>query len=427
MPAMMIYNIFPPLAGNFTQWLPHLERASRMGFNWIFINPVQYSGFSGSLYSIKNYFWLNQRFVDHASSLSPDEQLRSVIRYAEGLGLGMMVDLVINHAAIDSDLIKEHPEWFLHDEDGEVSRPFCHEDGKKVVWGDLARFDHASKDMEGLYQYYLKVVLSMIDQGFRAFRCDAAYQVPGKLWSRLMSDARSACPGVLFLAETLGCTPEQTVETARSGFDYVFNSSKWWDMRSDWLPEQYAQTREAAPSVSFPETHDTTRILADLEGDADAVKQRYIFAALLSAGVMAPMGFEFGFRRRLSVVDTSPDDWEEQSLDMTGFMRDVNAIKSSHPIFHEDSPTRFINSPESKALIMVKDSALCPQKAVLVFNKSFKHGCTLDIDMGALLDRADLAGLADISPLGERLSSVSNRLRIELPPSGAKVLVTNGR
>ena len=426
MPAMMIYNLFPPLAGSFTQWRPHMKRASEMGFNWIFVNPVQYTGFSGSLYSIKNYFWLNQRFVDHESPLGPEEQLRGAIKYAADLGMGMMVDLVINHAAIDSDLIKEHPDWFLHEEDGEVSRPFCYEDGKKVVWGDLARFDHESKDLEGLYQYFLKVVLHMIGQGFRAFRCDAAYQVPRTLWSRLIADVKRAHPGTLFLAETLGCLPEETVETALAGFDYVFNSSKWWDMHSEWLPEQYEMTREAAPSVSFPETHDTTRIIEDLAGDVEAVKQRYLFAALFSAGVMAPIGFEYCFKRKLSVVETTPADWESVNAYLTGFIREVNAIKSANPAFHEDAPTRFMDSPDDGALIMIKESSLTGQGALLIFNKSFTEPCKLRLDLGALMDRAVIEDMRDISPTGTQ-TSPANQLSIELPPSGSKVLVSNAR
>jgi len=52
---MIIYNLFPLLAGKFTEWDSHLLRASEMGFNWVFVNPVNYPGFSGSLYSVKDY------------------------------------------------------------------------------------------------------------------------------------------------------------------------------------------------------------------------------------------------------------------------------------------------------------------------------------------------------------------------------------
>ncbi|HEY5955995.1 MAG TPA: hypothetical protein VIV60_05555, partial [Polyangiaceae bacterium] len=64
---MRIYNLFPLLAGKFNAWRPHLERAKAMGFDWIFINPIQLPGASRSLYSIADYFQINPTFVDQTS------------------------------------------------------------------------------------------------------------------------------------------------------------------------------------------------------------------------------------------------------------------------------------------------------------------------------------------------------------------------
>jgi starch synthase (maltosyl-transferring) len=47
-----------------------------------------------------------------------------------------------------------------------------------------------------------------------------------------------------------------------AGFDYFFNSSKWWDFREPWALEQHEEVRRIAPSISFPETHDTARLAA---------------------------------------------------------------------------------------------------------------------------------------------------------------------
>ena len=46
---MTIYNLFPLLAGEVRHWKPHLQRAADMGFDWVFVNPIQFPGFSGSL------------------------------------------------------------------------------------------------------------------------------------------------------------------------------------------------------------------------------------------------------------------------------------------------------------------------------------------------------------------------------------------
>lgn len=367
---MIIYNLFPTLAGNFGQWGPHLQRAADMGFNWIFTNPIQMPGFSGSLYSIKDYFRFNPLLLDESSAVSPEDQVRGVINRAGDLGLSMMVDLVINHCAIDSELIKDHPKWFERDAKGEIAHPGANENGKRIVWGDLAKFNHkTSADKEGLYAYVLSIVEYMIGLGFKGFRCDAAYQVPGPLWKRLISDTKKKHPNIKFFAETLGCTADQTAKTASAGFDYIFNSSKWWDMHGHWLMEQYNLTRQTAPSVSFPESHDTMRSAEEYQGNARALIQRYFFSAFYSAGVMMTMGYEFGFRKKPHVVKTRPSDWETTGMDLRDYIKKVNKVKREHPIFQEEAPTEILQTDNPNVMLMWKASLSSKEEALIIINK----------------------------------------------------------
>jgi starch synthase (maltosyl-transferring) len=394
---MIIYNLFPPLAGRFAEWETHLKRAAGMGFNWVFINPVNFPGFSGSLYAIKDYFSFNPLFVDEGSEKSAGEQVRGAVGTAGELGLKVMTDLVINHCAVDSELIGEHPEWFQWRR-GKVANPFCYENRKKVVWGDLAKFDHrGTSDKEGLFRYFSDVVNFMIELGFRGFRCDAAYQVPGGLWKRLISEAKGRHPDVLFFAETLGCTADQTRKTAEAGFDYIFNSSRWWDLNSHWLLEQYNLTRETAPSIGFPESHDTLRLNEEFNGNIYALKQRYLFSALFSAGVMMPMGFEFGFRKKPHVVKTRPGDWEETGIDLTSFIRKVNGIKSRYAVFQEEAPTEILSTGNRNVLVMWKASVTTRDEALLILNKDV-HGKQHFHEESLQKCVQSLGPLVDVSP-----------------------------
>ncbi len=371
---MKIYNLFPLLAGKFADWCPHIERAADMGFDWLFVNPVQQPGKSGSLYSIADYFALNDKFIDASSSLTPEQQLRIAVDAAESRGMRVMVDLVINHCAADSTLLQQHPEWFVHRADGRIAHPSCHEDGKKVVWYDLVQFDHRkTSDPEGLYRYFYDIVEYLIQLGFSGFRCDAAYQLPGSLWKRLIRETRKHYPDASFFAETLGCTPDKTRKTAQAGFDYVFNSSKWWDFKSPWLMEQYNLVRESTPSISFPESHDTPRLFQEMHENEAAMKQRYLFSALFAGGVMMPMGFEFGFKKPLHVVKTQPKDWEEPNIDLCEFIRNVNDIKQRYRIFQHDCPTEVIGYENSAILVLWKASVQDSGEALIILNKDVWH------------------------------------------------------
>lgn len=392
---MLIYNLFPTLAGSFDEWTPHLERAADLGFDWVFVNPVQRPGRSGSLYSVADYFAFNPALLRPGKD--PEAQVRAMLDQAHALGLKVMVDLVINHCAADSALAKEHPQWFLM-ENGQPAHPFCMEDGRKVVWEDLIQFDHRnSADRDGLFRYGLKICAWLLDLGFDGFRCDAAYQLPFDTWQRLIRETRAAHPGAVFTAETLGCTADQTRETGRAGFNAVFNSSKYWNYHDHWLLEQYNLIRETVSSISFPESHDTPRLAAEFNGHIDAAKQRYTFAALFSAHVMMPIGYEFGFRHKPDVVHATPADWEEPSYDLRDFIRGVNAIKRAHDVFQEDAPTQVLGYGNPNILLMWKAAQKGQGEALIILNKDLGRHQDFYVDDCRHLIQSG-AALTDVSP-----------------------------
>ena len=45
------------------------------------------------------------------------------------------------------------------------------------------------------------------------------------------------------LAAALGCPFEQVLGLAGCGFDLIFDSSRWWDLRARWFLEQREELR----------------------------------------------------------------------------------------------------------------------------------------------------------------------------------------
>ena len=395
---MIIYNLFPLLAGPFPAWVPHIERAAAMGFDWVFANPVQRPGASGSIYSIADYFELNPALIESTDPRSGEDQLTSVLQAARDRGLRAMADLMIDHCAIDSGLVSEHPEWVALDSEGAVIHPSCDQDGGTLVWADLAQLDHrGTADPEGLYQYCVAVVHHLLGLGFDGFRCDAAYGVPAELWRRLIADTKDDRPLTVFVAETLGCTPWETAATAAAGFDYVCNSATWWDFRSHWLLEQRKLLGEQVASIGFPESHDTPRLAEEMHGNANASKLWYLFTALFSAGWLMPIGFEFGFRRALHVVNTRPEDWETTSVDLREFIAAVNRLKTDTARFSEESSMLLLPSSNPAVLIMWQGSATLGQEALLFFNTDVWHDQHVEVsDLRAFVQSGQ--PLLDVSP-----------------------------
>ena len=91
----------------------------------------------------------------------------------------------------------------------------------------------------------------MLRLGFDGFRCDAAYKVNKDLWIYLINTAKTKKKDVVFFAESLGCSMEDTLSLIEAGFDYVASSAKWWDYESEWFIEQYDLAREKSKQIAL--------------------------------------------------------------------------------------------------------------------------------------------------------------------------------
>ena len=429
-----IYNLFPLLAGPIGDWPRHLDRIAGMGFDWIFVNPFHFPGFSGSLYAVKDYYRLNP--ILRGDARGPDDALLAAfVEAAARHGLAVMMDVVLNHTAKDSLLAEQHPEWFRRDPDGSLYSPRAidpDDPTKATIWGDLAEIDYAERpEREAIVGYWRDFVAHYARLGFRGFRGDAAYKVPAVVWREAIAAGRDARPDTLFFAETLGCRPDEVTALHEAGFDYIFNSAKWWDFRAPWLLEQYETFRHIAPSIAFPESHDTERLAVELErgGVSDpalieaAYRQRYLFAAAFSTGVMMPIGYEFGFRHRLDVVGTRPGDWETPYFDLSEFIAETNHMKAAVPALNEEGRQDWLKLDGAGVTALLR-SGMNGSWALTVINPDLRRARTVPADR--------VMGLGVKPPASERTpghggARLSAGATLRLAPAEVRVFAADDR
>jgi starch synthase (maltosyl-transferring) len=257
------------------------------------------------------------------------------------------------------------------------------------VWADLAEIDYRERpERQEIVDFFIGVVRHYTRLGVRGFRCDAAYKVPKDVWRALITAGRQVNSEVLFVAENLGSMEEEVEALRGAGFDYLFNSSKWWDFRQGWLLTQYEKFRSIAPSIGFPETHDTERLATELgERGLNAprdVERRYrnayLFAAAFASGVMIPIGYEYGFRRKLHVVDTRPSFWETPQFDISGYIAEVNKMKAAVPVLNEEGPQRAIWPGDGRIVCLVRRAMRGPGWVVTVVNSDYAQTATARLD-----------------------------------------------
>ena len=158
----IVFNLFPRYFPTIDDWAPAAIHAGNMGFNWIYVNPFHLTGYSGSLYAIKNYYQINPLFLKQGQDLSDWRPLKKFIAACTNAGCNVMMDLVINHTAFDSNLVKTNPLWYKRGPDGKLWCPRAIDPANTenvTIWGDLAEIDNRdSRDKKGLYDYWDKLI-----------------------------------------------------------------------------------------------------------------------------------------------------------------------------------------------------------------------------------------------------------------------------
>ncbi|MEW5691664.1 MAG: alpha-amylase family glycosyl hydrolase [Candidatus Hydrogenedentota bacterium] len=369
MKKFFVYNLFQRLYGDINNWYTPALRAALMGFNWVYINPIHYPGFSGSLYAPKDYYLFNPLFFGKRNKEESYRSLKEWVEFCNKNGLQVMVDLVINHTAIDAHIVKEHKEWYKKDESGKIKHPRAKDGEGWVEWGDLAELDYRQEgNKEELWEYIFNLVKWFIELGIQGFRCDAAYQIPQEFWLYLIDKVKKIDNKAIFWAESLGCEFDEVMVLCKSGFDYVMESSKWWDFEAKWCIPQHNKFVGLAHSVAFPENHDTERLMTELKDRTDLVKMRYIFSAFIAEGIMITSGFEYGFKKRCNVLYQMPGDREPTRFYLVDFIKKVNNLKENNKIFMNEVEIEQYEFLEVLCLI----KKLGDQEAMFIINRSKK-------------------------------------------------------
>jgi glycosidase len=120
--------------GTFADVEADLERIRSLGVDIVWfmpIHPIGQLNKKGSLgcpYSISNYRDVNPEY-------GTKEDFARLIEKAHQLGMKVMIDVVYNHTAHDSNLVKDHPDWYHQDANG---RPIT----TVPDWSDVIDLNH---------------------------------------------------------------------------------------------------------------------------------------------------------------------------------------------------------------------------------------------------------------------------------------------
>jgi glycosidase len=167
--------------GTFNAFAKHLPRLKNMGVDIVWLMPItpisiqERQGALGSYYACSAYTEINKEF-------GTLQDFKNLVKQAHSLGLKVIIDWVANHTGYDHHWTKEHPEWYMKDENGF----FVEENG----WKDVIDLNYDVVAMREAMISSMQYWISECD--IDGFRCDMAHLVPLDFWkiARVECDAK---------------------------------------------------------------------------------------------------------------------------------------------------------------------------------------------------------------------------------------------
>ena len=358
----MIYSVYVRAhteEGTFLSLIPDLDRIRELGTDiiWLMpIHPIGVKGKKGSLgcpYANRDYRTVNPEY-------GTMEDFRTLVDEIHKRGMKCMIDVVYNHTSPDAVLLKEHPEFYYRDADGNT--------GNKIGdWADVIDLDYS---VPGLWDYQIETLMNwakIVD----GFRCDVASFVPAGFWNMARSFVEKVHPGCIWLAETVHQSFGNLAR--REGFycdrdteDFeVFDLEYEYDIRenfdryldgevvlSQWL--ELMNFQEAVYPVNynkmrFLENHDQPRICAKVKSESD--RDNYTAMLFFLKGTtLLYAGQEFSCEHTPSLFEK--EVFPRDGRDISGMIRKLSELK--HTVLDADDAFEARTDDEHDIAILLR-------------------------------------------------------------------------
>jgi cyclomaltodextrinase len=326
--------------------IPYLKD---LGIKTIWLMPIHpigrrgRKGRSGSPYAIRDHQAVNPQYGDK-------QDLRELVNAVHAADLRLIIDLVINHGAIDHVCTRTRPAMFLHDRQGRFTR-------KVAGWSDVIDFNYTNPHT----RKYMREIMSYWIQEFDidGYRCDVAGMVPLDFWEESVEKIMKLKSDLYLLAEWQN--PHLHEHAFHSTYDWV----AYWVLEEiyqqkrpapdilHWLKERAVLYPQNALSLCFTENHDFPRT-----SHVFGKNSFYPFSAMIFAMSGIPLlynGQEHGAAKICSLFEKDEIQWVEANKNIFNFYKQLIQIRKQNPalavkksrVLKNDHPTQVVTFMKS--------------------------------------------------------------------------------
>jgi len=362
----IIYEIFPRVfsdEGNFQGIINRLSELKDLGVNTLWLMPVQKigkvnrKGTLGSPYAIADHYFIN-------SDLGDENSFRRLVETSHKNNFRLILDWVAMYTAWDHPWIKQHPDWYRKNEQGEIiSVP-------NTDWYDIAHLNYGNPELHEAMIHSMSYWLKKFD--IDGFRCDTAGNMYGLkpiiFWQKAIAQLKKIKPEILMLAEW------EDAEFHKNAFDLTYSWKLYHLLRkmkeneknlqgltsvesvqitpqisSRHLSADYSQIKgtgfihellelqkqefcEGALRLRIIENHDEQRAMATFGKDAVRAYATLIFT--LDGVPLLYNGQEIGETERPSHFEPFKINWQSGDKKLRDFYKKLIKIRCENPVLY---------------------------------------------------------------------------------------------
>lgn len=365
----VVYQIFPrqySQKGDFNSITADLDRLEGLGVTVLWLMPVhpigelKKKGTIGSPYAVKDFYGVNPRYGTEAD-------LKRLISEAHKRGLKVIIDIVANHTAWDSVMMKNKA-FYTTNEKGEVVPP-------NDDWTDVADLNYSNPELRKYMIDMLKFWVS--EYKVDGFRCDVAGEVPTDFWEEARKEVDKINKDTLWLAESskpelmIGAFDLDYAWPGHSAIDAVMHGKKPASfIRETWLAEE-----EKFPTgtlhMRFTDNHDERRAIARFGEKGALAAQALVFTLdgvpLVYNGMEAGDTTESGFP---ALFEKMPIFWDNvvRRPEFRRFYDSMIYLRKESPELRRGRVMWLENSDEDRIVSFARQYG--EDEAVVVINLS---------------------------------------------------------
>src|SRR5665647_206765 len=299
--------------GTFKAFEKSLPRLKEMGVQILWFMPINPIGIEGrkqsasdlgSYYSVSNYEEVNPEFGTMAD-------WKALVKHAHSLGFKIIIDWVPNHTSPDNPWIKNHPDFYKRDKNGNTVYDADYTDTRNLNYDNMELRDSMISAMK------FWITQTNID----GFRCDHIDPIPEDFWKKCITDLRKV-KDVFMLAES------EKPEFHYAGFDATYAWNIMWTTvdvaqgkvslqhLDSVLNQNFSIFPKNAYRMYFTTNHDENSWNGtEFEKYGDAYKAFAVFSQTMYESIpLIYSGQEVPNKRRLKFFVKDPIVWDKYEM-----------------------------------------------------------------------------------------------------------------